>query len=132
MNPQPRADAPPEAMRVLIVEDSALVAMEVEYVVRGLGWVVVGPAATLKAALDLASREPVHGAILDLNLHGESGVPVADILSERGVPFIFATGYDVATVTPERYHATPVASKPFRTDALIKAMKRAFLGDEEG
>ncbi len=98
---------------VLLVEDDFLIAMDVEASLQECGARVVGPAATVPAALDLISRtECLDAAILDINLRGTTSYELADVLRGRGVPVIFVTGYDRSSV-PSRYADIPVCEKPF-------------------
>ena len=79
--------------RVLVVEDEFLIATDIEKMLGDFGIEVVGPASSLQAALYLARTEDLDGAVLDVNLGDGSFVtPVVDVLSERGIPFAFATG----------------------------------------
>src|ERR671910_940460 len=66
-----------------------------------LGAEVVGPVPTRDKALALVEAGRVDAAVLDINLRGQTVFPVADALRERGVPFVFATGYDPSTVPAE-------------------------------
>lgn len=109
--------------RILIVEDSALVAMDVEAVVADLGWDVVGPASRLKQANELAESEELEGAILDVDLDGSPVFPVAETLRRRDIPFIFATGYDAASVLPPKFRNVQTIQKPFDTVTLVNALK---------
>src|SRR4051812_23340622 len=89
--------------RVLLIEDEYFIADDMARAFRARGAEVVGPAATLDAAMQLVSKgDPLDGAVLDINLRGEMVYPVADALRDRGVPFIFSTGYDDVTI-PSRY-----------------------------
>ena len=69
--------------------------MELEEALRDLGCEVLGPAATVDEAVRLAQAETgrIDAAILDVNLAGRPSFPVADLLTGRGVPVVFATGY---------------------------------------
>ena len=107
--------------RVLIVEDEYFLADDMAKAVQKLGAQVVGPVPTPDKALALLADKPVDAAILDINLKGQMVYPVADALSEQGVPFGFATGYDAAAV-PETYKDVPRWEKPFRPDDLAKAL----------
>ena len=69
----------------------------------------------------LSSGERIDLVVLDINLHGEMVHPVADALQERGVPFVFATGYD-QSVLPERHQDAPRWEKPFDPNALVRAL----------
>jgi DNA-binding response OmpR family regulator len=107
--------------RVLVVEDEAVIAMLVEDMVLDFGSEVVGPAARIEAAFDLARRADLDAAILDINVDGTDTFSVADELRERGVPLIFATGYG-ASVLPERFHDCPALAKPFSYQVLSEAL----------
>lgn len=127
--PAPSREPPAEAepgRRVLVVEDSALVALEVVDAVKELGWSVVGPANRLRDALALAQSERLDGAVLDINLDGDFVYPVAEVLQNRDVPFVFASGYGSRSVVPQRFHDAPLVEKPFRTESLQATMARAF------
>ncbi len=106
--------------RVLIVEDAALLAMELETGLSEAGAVVVGPAYELAEALALLDQ-PLDAAVLDANLNGLSVGPVADILAERGVPFVFATGYGDAGGAPSGFDA-PVIRKPYDVTQVTAAV----------
>lgn len=115
-----------QGRRVLVVEDEMMVAMLVEDMLGDMGCEVVGPAYALDSALDLAREaENLDCALLDVNLGGRPIFPVADILRERGVATIFATGYGEAGLRPED-QGSPVLQKPFRAADLLKALKSAL------
>ncbi|HEY4044669.1 MAG TPA: response regulator [Rhodopila sp.] len=113
--------------RVLVVEDEALVAMLIEDFLTDLGCVVVRIAGTLSQGLALASDASllIDGATLDVNLGGEPVFPIADALRERGVPFVFATGYGKGGLAP-RYADYPVIAKPFGFEPLRAALLSAW------
>ncbi|KQT53667.1 hypothetical protein ASG43_17670 [Aureimonas sp. Leaf454] len=114
----------PTRKRVLVVEDEMMVAMMIEDMLIDLGFDVVGPAMRLEAALLLADREAIDGAVLDVNLGSEKSFPVAEVLLARGIPFCFATGYGkmgVSDVFPDAI----VLAKPFEAHCLQRAMKDA-------
>ena len=108
--------------RVLIVEDELMVAMLVEAMVEDLGHEVVGPAMTLDRALQLAREGQFDCAILDMNLgDGVMSTPVAAALAARGIPFLFATGYDSkGAVGP---FDAAVLRKPFLAAELDRALR---------
>jgi CheY-like chemotaxis protein len=106
--------------RVLIVEDAALLAMELETGLSEAGAIVVGPAYELEEALALLDQR-IDAAVLDANLNGLSVSPVADILAERGVPFVFATGYGDAGGAPSGFGA-PVIRKPYDVTQVTAAV----------
>jgi hypothetical protein len=69
----------------------------------------------------LASGERIDAAVLDINLHGDMTYPLADALRSRGVPFLFATGYDDGHLPPE-YADIPRCEKPLNWNALTHAV----------
>jgi CheY-like chemotaxis protein len=114
--------------RILVVEDEALVAMLVEDALVDAGSEVIGPVATVADAVALLDREaPPDAAVLDLNLAGETSVPVADMLAARGVPFVVATGYGAAGLPPEHKDA-PVLAKPYDPTELTATLARLCAG----
>ncbi|WP_437795863.1 response regulator [Sorangium sp. So ce693] len=111
MSPAPGGERGLEGLRVLIVEDEPMIASSLEDVLTDLGCVVVGPALNMKDAMRLARAAEIDGASLDVNIAGEKVYPVADILSERGIPFVFLTGYGKAGLR-ESDLSRPVLQKP--------------------
>jgi CheY-like chemotaxis protein len=107
--------------RVLVVEDEALIALDIETMLRSLGCVVVGPVATVEQALRALVVGSPDAAILDVNLGHEKVFPVADRLAERNVPFVFLTGYS-ADILPQHHRGRPMASKPCRAEALARLL----------
>jgi CheY-like chemotaxis protein len=86
-----------------------------------LGCTVVGPAARLDEAIDLAKGADLDCAVLDVNLGGQPIFPLADLLRERGKPFAFATGYGDAGIR-DVDKGTPVLQKPFREGDLARVL----------
>lgn len=121
--PEPRMPVPAarrlDGRRVLVVEDETMLGLMVERILADLGCVPVGPATTLAEAIRLASFEEVDAAILDVNLRGRSVQPVAEILRERGIPFLLATGYGTVDWEDE---GMPVLRKPFQHEDLARAL----------
>lgn len=106
-------------LRILVVEDEAMVALGLEDMLASLGHVVVAMVAGLDRALAAAREEVVDLGILDVNLRGQETYVVADVLAGRGIPFIFATGYEPARLR-EPYRDGHVLQKPFRQSDLKK------------
>lgn len=110
--------------RILVVEDEFYIADDLVRTLSDLGAEVVGPVPSRADAMKLLEQAPpVDIAILDINLHGQSVFPVADLLRQRGVPFIFASGYD-ADLLPQRFRGAPHCQKPFNIEALATALLR--------
>lgn len=106
-------------LRILVVEDEAMIAMMLEDMLDGFGCVVVDVAGTLSKGMDLVANEALNldGAILDVNLGGEVVYPVAERLAARGVPFIFCTGYGLAGLASNFAHV-PTLAKPYMREEL--------------
>ena len=109
-------------MRVLLVEDQMIVAIEIEDFLRRLGCVVVGPVGTLESALRLAREAALDAAVLDVSLDSEKVFPVAEELQTRGIPFIFATGYG-ESVLPEKWQDQRRLGKPFKRQELERIIR---------
>ena len=109
-----------EGMRVIIVEDAILLAMELEAGLLEAGVEVVGSAALVDEAMALVDT-PMDAAVLDCNLNGESVIPVAEALAARGVPFLFATGYGESRGAPEGFDA-PIIRKPYDVAQITSAL----------
>jgi CheY-like chemotaxis protein len=108
-------------LRVLVVEDEMMVSMLIEDMLTDLGCTVVGPAARLDEAMELAAKGGIDCAVLDVNLGGQPIFPLADALRERGLPFAFATGYGDAGVR-EVDTGTPLLQTPVRAGDLAKVL----------
>ena len=106
--------------RVLIVEDAVLLALELETGLSEAGAEIIGPAYELEEAMALLDR-PIDAAVLDANLNGRSVTPVAEALTARRVPFLFATGYGEAGGAPGGYDA-PVIRKPYDVTQVAAAV----------
>jgi PAS domain S-box-containing protein len=112
--------------RVLVAEDETLLTMVIESALSEAGAELIGPAGTLAEAVSLARAEPLDAAVLDVNLDGEAVFPVADLLRERGVPFVFATGYAADMAIPARHRDIPRLPKPYRGDRLRQVLAQAM------
>lgn len=114
-----------EPRRVLIVKDEPLVAMHLEDLLIELGHEVIALATRLEKAMSLAREGDIDFAILDLNLAGTKSFPVADILRERGIPFLFATGYGSDGLV-DGYREELTLGKPYDPADLQTTMARAI------
>lgn len=113
---------------ILIVEDEYLLACELETEVQNAGASVLGPVGSLQDALELvASGQPIDGAILDVNLQGTAVFPVADMLVDRQVPFVFTTGYD-DLILPNRLQDTLRYEKPLDIAVVLRRMRQMIDG----
>jgi CheY-like chemotaxis protein len=107
--------------RVFIVEDEALILDILQDMLEALGCEVVESATRVGEALAKAPALAIDVAVLDVNVAGERIDPVADLLADRGVPFLFATGYGPSSLAAA-HRERVVLSKPYRTNDLKAAL----------
>jgi len=115
-------------LRVFIMEDEALVVVNLEDMLDELGCTVVGPAMRIEQAEGMI--EQAYGAdiaILDVNISGKPVFPIAELLAERGVPMIFATGYGRGGL-PEKWQAHPILQKPYTFEDVAQCLATARAG----
>lgn len=108
-------------LRILIVEDQPIIAMALADAVEEMGGVAVGPAGTLREALDLASTGVFDAALLDVWLNGTSAYSVGDILSHRSIPFVVVSGA-ASSDQPLPYQRAPRLLKPFSNQEVSAAL----------
>ena len=108
--------------RVLVVEDEYFIADDMRRVFEENGAQVIGPVGSIDDALAIIDETPrIDGAVLDINLREVMVFPVADALRARGVPFVFATGYEENAV-PKRLRDTIHCEKPIEPVRLARAL----------
>jgi DNA-binding response OmpR family regulator len=122
MSIQPAASGSLQGLRVLVVEDDYFIASEICTALKREGAAVIGPAPDLETGLATMRRELLDCAILDINLHGQLAFQIAAELRERGIPSIFATGYD-GSVIPEHLADAVRLEKPIDLTALLRAIE---------
>ncbi len=115
--------APAERYRILVVEDSFLLVMSIQAMLDDLGWEAVGPATRKADALSMAKSETFDAALLDVNLDGEMSWDVAAVLKTRSIPFVFGTGYDVATMLPDHLAGSVVIGKPYHCSDVERRLR---------
>ena len=109
--------------RVLVVEDEMLILMAIEDMLADHGCTSITAAATVEKALALIETEPFDFATLDINLDGHRSYSIARVLSERGIPFAFSTGYGEHGAGSS-YGDRPVLNKPFTSKQLLAVLTR--------
>src|SRR4029079_985775 len=114
--------APP---RVLVVEDEYLIRMLLEDMLDELGYGLAAAVGTIAEAREHASKGDFNAAVLDVNLDGQEIYPVADIIAQRGLPFVFVTGYGQGSL-PEAYRGRPALQKPFQAEQLKSTLAGLF------
>ncbi len=110
--------------RILVVEDNALLAIELAQALTGAGFKTVGPALTVAQAMALIGKAGCDAAVLDINLRGETSEPVAKELHIRGIPFITMTGY-ARTQQPAIFEGAPTFTKPVAMELVIDELRRS-------
>lgn len=112
-----------DGMRVLIMEDEFLIALDVEQLCRDHGAADVVIVRNLEElGADPFARDPFHVAVLDVMLAGEPTTGFAGQLVERSIPFVFATGYSDNEEMFERFEGVPVVGKPYSGRDLMAAL----------
>jgi DNA-binding NarL/FixJ family response regulator len=120
-------DAPKslKGLRVLVLEDETLVSMMVEDMLADLECEVIGPFARLDQAMaGVEGAGHIDVALLDVNLGREQSFPLAEVLKEKGVPFVFTTGYDDSGI-PDVWRSRPALRKPFMLNHMKDALEKA-------
>ena len=113
-----------KGLRILVVEDVLLIAEVIRDELEDCGCEVVGPVPRLQPALEMARKEALDGAVIDVNLHGELGFPIGAILRDRHIPYVFLTGYDGSSTFPPEHRESPRLGKPFRSAQFVDFMSR--------
>ena len=114
---------------VLVLEDNAVLAESITFALTTFGWKVVGPFGSNAEALPVATDQRFSPAVLDLDLGSETSIPVATVLLERDIPFVFLTGHDAAREIPEAFADVTCLSKPVTPEALVKVLEATARSD---
>ncbi|MEX6505693.1 response regulator [Jiella sp. M17.18] len=121
MNPVAMQNAEPlKGHHILVVEDEALIGMELAYEIESAG-AFVTHVLTLEAALKSLDKT-WSAAVLDINLRGKDVFPVADRLQQMGVPFLFCSGHGSHQETSSRYPGSRLLAKPVDEAVLLAAL----------
>ena len=115
-------------LRVMIVEDELLLAMELEERLQEHGCTVIGPVSRAAKAMDLLEAEHPDAVVLDLNLHGERPIALAEAMEARRVPFVIVTGYVGRGSGDSALERAPRVGKPFRTEELMRVLALTVAG----
>jgi two-component sensor histidine kinase/ActR/RegA family two-component response regulator len=116
-------DAADSRPKILIVEDEALVGLEIEGVLCGAGFEVLGPARSVAEAMQLLMASSADGAVLDIRLGRETSEPVAIALIDRRIPFVTLSGFSSGQ-RPSTFDGAPALMKPLEAELLIAQLKR--------
>ena len=120
-------DRPLDGLTMLLVEDNLIIAMDGEDILNRLGAKDVMTAANVAHALELIAGNTIDLALLDVNLGDETSFPIAAKLEEKGIPFVFATGYGEG-IAQARTHTTnaPILQKPYTIERAAELLLRAM------
>jgi len=116
-----------EGRKILLVEDNAIIAMDMELSLSEAGWRVIGPVATAQQAFDHIRDGLPDLAILDFNIRGGTSEEIALALMEESVPVVFLSG-DNTTTQIESLKNCPVLSKPVAFGTIHALLVRQFEG----
>jgi CheY-like chemotaxis protein len=114
-----------EGLRILLVEDSPVVAPFTADILAELGCKVVGPAPNMAAARTLVEQGEFDAALMDIHIRGERVFPLCEILKTREVPFILTSGYADWTM-PEKWKDRPRLLKPYKMQQVEDALRALF------
>lgn len=115
-------------LTVLLVEDEYLIALDAEQMLRDLGAKDVEIISTFEAAKKFTQEGEFDLAVLDVNINGQLSFPIAEILKDRGIPVVFASGYALRDRPLDGFEGGVCVGKPYSTEGLRKAFA-AVLGE---
>lgn len=107
--------------KILLIEDEPLIAMDIQLEIEDAGGEVIGTCRSCKAATLAVADNVFDAAIVDLNLRDGDTFEIAQILRDRKIPFIFATG-DESSIDPDEWPTVPVFGKPGRPKKLVEML----------
>jgi CheY-like chemotaxis protein len=117
---------------VLMVEDSLIIALDAEDILKRLGAADVMTAGTVEHALEAIDKSKPDLALLDINLGDQTSFAIADRLHHLGIPFLFATGYGEQAQLPKDHQARTVVQKPYTLENVARALPKLIDGHERG
>jgi light-regulated signal transduction histidine kinase (bacteriophytochrome)/CheY-like chemotaxis protein len=131
-----RDDAPTESVpnegrsmlsgAALLVEDSLIIAMEAEDILQQLGAERVATVSNIAQAMAEIERDTFEVALLDVNLGQESSIPVAERLAERGIPFLFTTGYGEQMQRQDKHKSAVIVNKPYNVESISAGLAKVL------
>jgi CheY-like chemotaxis protein len=114
--------------RILVVEDEMLVLMQIEMALEDLGCSAICAAASVNEALAMLAVDSFDAAMIDVNLGGAKSYPVADMLTRRGIPFAFSTGYGDHGDRID-LNDRPMLRKPYMRADLVAVFQQLLAGE---
>ncbi len=116
---------PSDLATVLVVEDEALIALDLQVLLEDAGYRVLGPANSSAMAFSLLETNQPDVALLDINLGRTNAFDIADRLATQNTKLIFLTGYTAQTLPPA-HRNRPLVSKPYLPDMVLQAVGDAL------
>jgi CheY-like chemotaxis protein len=116
---------------VLLVEDEYLIALDAQLILQELGVETVEVAATWDRAVEQAKNGHFDIALLDVNINGQLSFPIARTVVERGIPVVFASGYDLRDRVLAECDGICV-TKPYTSERLKEALSAALAKAADG
>lgn len=110
--------------RILLLEDDALISMDAEEMLLGLGAARVLVTHNLADAEAVVDGGGIDAAVLDIAIGRSRSDGLARALASRGIPFVFTSGYAHPDVLPEDVRHAPIVEKPYSADILAAAFRR--------
>lgn len=119
----PTSTAPPglSGRRILVVEDSPVVAPFTVDLLGELGCIVVGPAPNMAAARELVDAGDFDAALMDVHIRGERVFPLCELLETKGIPFVLTSGY-ADWHMHEKWEDRPRLQKPYTGEQVEEAL----------
>lgn len=111
-----------ESLRFMIVDDEAIIALNLECMLEDLGHTVIETVSQVDRGMEVARTSDIDMAILDINVRGELSFPIAEILRSRSVPFIFSSGYGEGGLI-DGFRDEVVLTKPYDTEGLRRILQ---------
>ena len=111
--------------RILVIEDEALIALDLQELLDQCGAKVIGPAVSVSQALGAINENHIDCALLDVKLGDETADAVAVALEQRAIPTVLVTGCGDGNLPPG-FEARPVVEKPYTEEQLLKVIGRIF------
>jgi CheY-like chemotaxis protein len=116
-----------EGRRILLVEDSPVVAPFTAMLLEELGCVVVGPAPNIAAARELIEEGEFDAAVMDIHIRGVRVFPLCEALAGKGVPFLLTSGYADRNM-PDKWADRPRLQKPYTLEQMKEALEALLAG----
>lgn len=111
-------------LRILIVEDDIILAVDLAEQLTAMGYDVIGPCKSTDQALSVLKTETCDVAVLDINLGGETSEKVAMKLKADRIPFVIASGYN-SDQWPSVFEGSAAVNKPYQATSLVELIQQS-------